>query len=62
MQIRFMTWSAYLKGLCDTSRYFHQTREKKKKSFCRKMRFQGKKFNADVEAVCPSGVSAVTLI
>lgn len=34
----------------------------KKLSFCRKMRFQGKKFNADVEALCPSGMSAVTLI
>lgn len=30
MQMRFMTWSACLKGLCVTSRHFHQAEKKKK--------------------------------
>lgn len=34
MQMRFMTWSACLKGLCVTSRHFHQA--EKKEEICRK--------------------------
>lgn len=57
MQMRFMTWSACLKGLCVTSRHFHQT-EKKSKNLqekrvlrkeallCRRWHFQKCPFSA----------------
>lgn len=48
MQMRFMTWSACLKGLCVTSRHFHQTEKKNEK-------FAGKWFSEEGSLVRVEG-------